>query len=508
VLRRAGAGLNPKSPSMSSVAATPDWVQDAVFYQIFPDRFCRGGFTDEPAPTHPWGAPPTVHSFFGGDLLGVIERLPYLLDLGINAIYLNPIFQSTSPHRYNASDYFHIDPRLGDLATFRRLVDLAHGHGIRIVLDGVFNHCGRGFFAFQDVLENGPASAYLDWFHIRSFPLHAYDEAAPPNYACWWNVRAMPQFNHANPAVRRYLLAVARYWIEQGADGWRLDVPNEIADHTFWQEFRRVVRQANPEAFLVGEIWHDGQPWLRGDRFDGITNYELRAVLLEWLIEGRYRSLAFAHRLQGLLARYRPEALFSQLNILGSHDTPRLMTLSGGDVAVVKLLFLFLLTWPGAPCIYYGDEIGLAGGPDPDNRRCFPWEETAWNADLRGYIRRLIALRKALPALRRGALHILFSHPRQNLYAHGRGEGPEAVVMALNASGDGPRTFDVPLDGMAVPAGTVFEDLFSGECYPVRNGRLEALSLPARSGTILAGQRGFCPEGSPFPPMDGGPSAR
>ncbi len=463
----------------------PSWVQDAVFYQIFPDRFRNGDPRNDPPNVRPWGEPPTPKTFFGGDLAGVIEKFDYLLDLGVNALYFNPIFQSSSTHRYNTYDYFRIDPRLGDLRTFRRLLRLAHRHGVRIILDGVFNHCGRGFFPFQDLLENGPDSPYLDWFYVRGFPLHAYEEGFPPNYACWWNFRALPKLNVSNPQVRRLIFSVARYWLKQGADGWRLDVPNEIDDDVFWREFRRVVKRAHPEAYIVGEIWADGRRWLQGDQFDGITNYELRTVLLEWLVEDRYRALAFAHRLQALLSKYRPEVVHSQLNVLGSHDTPRLLTVVRGDLATVKLLWLFVMTWPGAPCIYYGDEIGMAGGSDPDCRRCFPWDERGWNHDLRDYIRRLIAWRKALPALRRGETRILLAHPRQNIYAHGRGKGAEAVVAVLNAC-DSPRIFDIPLGGMEVPAGTVLVDLLSGEGYPVRNGRLEAVSLPPRSGTVLA----------------------
>jgi cyclomaltodextrinase len=468
---------------MAVSPSSPDWVQDAVFYQIFPDRFRNGDPANDPSNVHPWGAPPASRAFFGGDLAGVIEKLPYLRDLGVNALYFNPIFAAFSTHRYDAYDYFRIDPHLGDLGTFRDLTRLAHQHGMHVILDGVFNHCGRGFFAFQDILENGPDSPFLDWFHIHRFPLNAYDEGAPPNYTCWWNFRALPKFNTGNPAVRQYLFAVARYWLEQGADGWRLDVPNEIGD-SFWQEFRAVVRETNPEAYLVGEIWHDGQPWLQGDQFDGITHYELRTLLLDWLVEDKHRSRAFAHRLQAILDKYRPETLQAQLNVLGSHDTPRLMTAARDRVDTVKLLWLFVMTWPGAPCIYYGDEIGLTGGSDPECRNCFPWDETAWNQDLRSYIQRLIALRKELPALRRGATRILLAPSRQNLFAHGRGEGPQAAVAALNAS-DVPCTFDIPLSGMAVPDGTMLVDRFHGERYLVRGSRLEAVSLPPRSGTIL-----------------------
>jgi len=463
----------------------PEWVQDAVFYQIFPDRFRDGNPDSDPPNVHPWGELPTRTSFFGGDLAGVIEQFRYLLDLGVNAIYFNPIFTSSSTHRYNTYDYFRIDPRLGDLETFHRLVEAAHRLGVRIVLDGVFNHCGRGFFPFQDVLENGPDSPFLDWFHLQGFPLHAYEEQVPPNYTCWWNNRSLPKLNTDNPQVRYFLLSVARYWLEQGADGWRLDVPNEIDDDAFWQEFRGLVKGVNPEAYIVGELWSDGRRWLQGDQFDGITNYELRTLLLEWLVEDKYRSLAFTHRLQGLLEKYRPEALPGQLNVLGSHDTPRLLTLARGDVETVKLLWLFIMTWPGAPCIYYGDEIGMLGGPDPDCRRCFPWDEQLWNRDLRAYLQDLIALRKRLPALRRGNTRILVSHPRRNVYAHGRGEGRDAVVMALNACEDIPYIFDLPLTGMEVPPGTTLLDLFRGDRYLVRNGRLEGVSLPPRSGTML-----------------------
>lgn len=471
---------------MSVSTEPPDWVQDAVFYQIFPDRFRNGDAGNDPPNVHPWGELPTRTSFFGGDLAGIIEAIPYLLDLGVNALYLNPIFMSSSTHRYNTYDYFRIDPRLGDLETFRQLATVAHENGIRVILDGVFNHCGRGFFPFQDLLENGPESPYLSWFHVQSFPLHAYDDRMPPNYACWWGNRSLPKFNTGTPEVRNYLFSVARYWLEQGADGWRLDVPNEIDDDTFWREFRRIVKEAKPDAYIVGEIWGDGRRWLQGDQFDGITNYELRTLLLDWLVEGKYRSLAFAHRLQELLQKYRPETVRAQLNLLGSHDTVRLTRIARGDLATLRLLWLFLLTWPGAPCIYYGDEIGLDGGPDPDCRRCFPWDERQWNLELRGYIRRLVRLRRALPALRSGTTRILLAHPRRNLLAYGRGEGSDAVVVVMNACEDIVCTFDVPLGGMGVPEASPMFDLMQGHWYVVREQRLEGVCLPPRSATLLA----------------------
>jgi neopullulanase len=474
---------------MTAPTNPPAWIRDAVFYQIFPDRFRNGDPSIDPVNVHTWGDAPTTTSFFGGDLAGVIEKFSYLLDLGINAIYFNPVFVSASTHHYDTYDYFRIDPRLGTMETFHQLLDLAHQNSVRIVLDGVFNHCGRGFFPFHDLLENGPDSAYCDWFNVRGFPLYAYDSNHhPPNYDCWWNMPMLPKFNTRNPVVRQYLFSVARYWLEQGIDGWRLDVPNEIDDDSFWQGFRQLVKGINPEAYIVGEIWHDGQRWLRGDQFDGITNYELRSLLLEWLIEDKYRSLAFAHRIEDLLDRYRPETHFAQFNVLGSHDTERLMTLARGDLSTVKILWLFLMTWPGAPCIYYGDEVGMMGGRDPDCRRCFPWEESAWNHELRSHIKTLIRLRRELPALRHGTVRILFAHPRQNLYAHGRGEGEEAVVMVVNAS-DLPRIFDIPLREMKVPQGMVFVDRCRHRSYQEHYGRLERVRLPPRSGAILASVR-------------------
>jgi cyclomaltodextrinase len=465
----------------------PEWVRDAFFYQIFPDRFFNGTPSNDPSNVHPWGAPPTRKTFFGGDLDGVIAKLPYLLDLGVNALYFNPIFKSASTHRYDTYDYFVVDPRLGDQGALQRLLRLAHEHDVRIVLDGVFNHCGRGFFPFHDLLENGPDSAHLDWFHVHGFPLYAYDETHPPNYDCWWNFRLQPKLNTDNPQVRHFLLSVARHWLELGIDGWRLDVPNEIDDDSFWQEFRAATKKVNPQAYLVGEIWFDGQRWLQGDQFDGITNYELRTALLEWLVEDKLASDAFARRLQEFLKKYRPETLLSQLNVLGSHDTPRLTTVVDGDLDIAKLLWLFVMTWPGAPCIYYGDEVGMTGGPDPECRACFPWDEADWNHDLRAYLQELIALRKRLPALRHGPTRILLAEPRVKVYAHGRGEGTQAVVMAMNAS-DLPRTFDLPLEGMEIPPGNVLIDYFRGERYFVGNGRLEGVWLEPRSGTILAGE--------------------
>jgi cyclomaltodextrinase / maltogenic alpha-amylase / neopullulanase len=241
---------------------TPDWVKDAVFYQIFPDRFAKSDTLPNPSNLQPWGAPPTNHGYQGGDLMGVVEHLDYLVDLGINAICFNPVFAPGSNYRYHTYDYYHVDPLLGGNAALRKLVDAAHARGIRLILDGVFNHASRGFFQFHDILENGPDSPYLDWLTVIGWPLRPYG-SKNPNYQAWWNLPALPKFNIRTPTVREFIWDVAEHWIKFGVDGWRLDVPGEMDDDTFWQEFRCRVKAVNSEAYIVGEIWGEAHRWPR-----------------------------------------------------------------------------------------------------------------------------------------------------------------------------------------------------------------------------------------------------
>jgi neopullulanase len=466
---------------------TPDWVKHAVFYQIFPDRFANGDPANDLENVQPWGSPPTFNNSMGGDLQGIIERLGYLEQLGISALYLTPIFLSSSNHKYHTDDYYRIDPRFGDLACFKRLLDEAHRRGMRVILDGVFNHCGRGFFAFTDVLENESASAYLRWFQISGLPLHPYDSSKPANYAAWWGMRALPKFNTDHPPVRRFLLDVARYWIEQGADGWRLDVPNEIADHNFWRAFRNVVKQANPEAYIVGEIWNDATPWLDGTQFDAVMNYIFRDLCRDYFARSALRTDQFAAGIDQLLGRYPLAATQAQLNLLGSHDTARFLTEAGGDTRRVMLATLFQMTFPGTPCIYYGDELGLEGGGDPLCRSCFPWDEAAWNGELRTAIKRAIALRRAHPALRTGAWRTLLAHGGTQIYAYARWNDAERLLIALNAR-ERTCTLDLPLRDVPIPSGAALSDLLSGETYRARGNRIEGVTVPAWGGAVLSTQ--------------------
>ncbi len=477
---------------------TPEWVKDAVFYQIFPDRFAQSQAVLKPSNLEPWDSPPTVYGFKGGDLLGVVEHLDYLQDLGITAIYFTPIFQSCANHRYHTHDYYQVDPILGGNAALRRLLDEAHRRGMRVVLDGVFNHASRGFYQFNHILENGPASPYVDWFTIKDYPLYAYDPSHEPNYVAWWNLKALPKLNTDTPAVREFLWGVGRHWIEQGIDGWRLDVPGEIDDDEFWREFRRQVKGTNPEAYIVGEIWHEAQHWLQGDQFDATMNYLFTMACLGWLAQatldlplarrvGGYRRLrilevrAFAQAIDRLLGLYDPAVAQVQFSLLDSHDTSRFLTLAGGDESALRLATLLQMTYPGAPCVYYGDEIGLQGGHDPDSRRTFPWDEGRWNQGLRAYVKWCIALRRAHPALRRGDYTRLYANG--DIYAFGRRFGSETLVVVLNAS-QASFVLDIPLKGY-LPTETHLRDVWSQAAASVAGGRLHGWALAPRSGTVL-----------------------
>jgi len=478
---------------------TPSWVKDAIFYQIFPDRFARSEHVPKPSNLEAWDSPPTVYGFKGGDLLGVVEHLDYLVDLGIDAIYFNPIFQSTANHRYHTHDYYRIDPILGGDAAFRTLLDEAHRRGIRVVLDGVFNHSSRGFLQFNHILENGPASPYLDWFHINGYPLNAYN-GRPIKYEAWAGLAALPKFNTDTPAVREFLWGVAEYWVRQGIDGWRLDVPTEISDEAFWQEFRRRVKAANPEAYIVGEIWQESQPWLQGDQFDAVMNYLLTQACLSFFARDTldvnlahqvwsYENLApctlaqFADEIQRILGLYHEEINLCQLNLLDSHDTPRFLTLAGGDETALRLATLFQMTYPGAPCIYYGDEIGMQGRNDPDCRRTFPWDETQWNHDLRDYVKRCIALRRQHPALRTSDFTPLLA--ADDVYAFARQNQEETLVVALNAGAKDTQA-TIPLPASAAKMAH-YEDVWSGEVLGVEANALQTVPIPSRQGRVFIG---------------------
>ncbi|MEO5918442.1 MAG: glycoside hydrolase family 13 protein [Candidatus Limnocylindrales bacterium] len=457
-------------------ADVPAWARDAVFYQVFPDRFASSPRVTDPGPMEPWAATPTVHGFKGGDLLGIVERMGELVDLGVTALYLNPIFTAASNHRYNASDLMAVDPLLGGEPALRELLDVAHRNGIRVILDGVLNHVGRGFWPFQHVVEAGGQSPYRDWFYLDHDVLegrrgvqhqdYLCPEGGPRGYRSWWDVPALPKLRIEHPAVREYLLTAVEYWTRLGIDGWRLDVPEDIEDPTFWPEFRRRVRAINPEAYLLGEIWHEAPEWLTGDRFDALMNYPLTLAILGFVggpriardvIVGQsnYRdglveldAAAFAAQLTRNMTLNPPEATAVQFNLLGSHDSPRARSVLGEEMDLVRLAATLQLTLPGTPSIYYGDEIGMSGGPDPDCRRAYPQRlEDVDAAGLahREFVRDMIRARRTEPALRLGTVRVVATNGRA-VAIERRSDDRRALVL-VNA-GDEPAALDLG-DGAA-----------------------------------------------------------
>jgi cyclomaltodextrinase len=455
----------------------PVWVRDAVVYQIFPDRFRRAGPVTATRSLEPWGARPTADGFQGGNLRGILEKLDYLADLGVDALYLNPIFEAPSNHRYDTTDYGRIDPLLGTIEDFRALVREAHRRGLRLLLDGVFNHCGRGFFAFADLLRNQERSRYRSWFRVTRFPVDAFSPGPATDYHAWWNLKSLPKLDVRNREVRAHLLRVARRWIEEGADGWRLDVPDEVDDPSFWEEFRATVREANPDAYLLGEIWSPDPSWVGPRRFDGLIGYPWRDAVLDLLGTDSPDVGGFANRVEELAALYPREHAHAMLLPLGSHDTPRLRTALRGDLRRMELALRFQLAWPGVPSVYYGDEIGLAGGPDPDCRGAFAWEPDPAGHGLHRLLKRLIAVRRASPALRRGTLRRVHLDRDRGVYAFLRTRGAESVLVVLNASGAA-RTIRLPLGRSAWPDGRPMHDLLGSGSYPVRD---RAVELPLRA---------------------------
>lgn len=411
----------------------PTWVQDAVFYQIFPDRFDNGNPALKPPNVKPWGSHPTSESFQGGDLQGIINHLDYLKDLGINAIYLNPIFLSPSTHRYNTTDYFRIDPKLGSMIDFQNLIKAAHHKHIRVILDGVFNHSGRGFFAFSDILENQAHSAYRDWFFIRKFPIDAFSSGEAVDYLGWWKHKSLPKLNTNNPLVRQYIMDVARFWLDEGMDGWRLDVPNEIDDDGFWAEFRKVVKKANPDAYLLGEIWTVDPRWVGDSHFDGLMNYPYKNAIID-VIKGKIRPLDFSSQIENVYRAYPAENSHSMYNLLGSHDTERIFTMLDQNTSHLKQAIFTQFTLPGAPAIYYGDEIGLTGGRDPDCRKAFIWDSSTWNGEIHDWIKKLVKLRHSSLALRRGKFKMIPVNENSKIAGYFRELHVEKEIALMNFS--------------------------------------------------------------------------
>ncbi len=471
-------------PEQLPEVKVPDWVADAVFYQIMPDRFLNADPTNDPDPNRPLDETGRTDQFHGGDLWGVVQKVDYLHALGVTTLYLTPIFTSVTHHKYDTDDYTRVDPHFGGDEAFLTLCRELKRRGMRLILDGVFNHVGVYFFAFRDLLQNQEASAYRDWFTVHRFPVRIEN---PAPYSAWWGIPYVPKLNHENPQVRDYLLhRVILPWMRRAPfDGWRLDVANEVPDH-FWREFRKQVKRVRPDAVIIGEIWGDATHWLRGDMFDSVMNYPWRGQVLDWVAFRRIPASVLDERLRLLAMTYPRSVTYAMYNMLSSHDTHRLRTLCGGDWRKVRLAFLLQMTLPGAPAIYYGDEVGMEGEHIPDNRRPMDWDPPAEGRVLREYVRALIRLRREQVALRRGDWVTLLTDDRQNVYAYLRQQGNQQVVIAIN-NGEQAATVQLRVPGtrrafqvLLCTGGQSMSQRLTAD----REGRL-TLRLPPMTGWVL-----------------------
>lgn len=498
---------------------TPEWFGSGVSYQIFPDRFCRSripdpaGMVGERTVHENWQDTPDFlpdeqgeirnQDFFGGDLPGITGKLDYLKGLGVTTVYLNPIFEAASNHRYNTADYLAIDPMLGKEEDFQTLCREAHKRGMRILLDGVFNHTGsvsRYFNADGSYPDVGAAlsaqSPYYNWYHFSRWPAE---------YDAWWGIKTLPAVEENHPDYREFIFggrdSVVRHWLRCGADGWRLDVADELPDD-FIAQLRCAIEEEKSDALLIGEVWEDGsnkiaydrrRRYLLGSETHGLMNYPFRTAALQWLCGGDASD--FRESMETLRENYPPDAYYSAMNFLSTHDTPRILTLLGGEpvpedkpgraaarlspagyeLARRRLMVgaMLLYAFPGSPTVYYGDEAGVQGYEDPLNRRTYPWGQE--DERLLAWYRKLGALRCSRPSLQQGGI----SYP---LAAGGglavrRCCGSEVTVAVMNA---GAESLEVRLPW----SGTIATDAMTGQQFLTEGGVLR-LSLPGISGVLL-----------------------
>lgn len=397
--------------------AAPAWTRDAVVYNIFPDSFAAG------KRLAPNGAPPCR----GGTVRGVTENLDYIASLGFNCIYLNPIFAARSYHRYDTLDYYRIDPHMGAEDDLRDLVRRAHALGIRVILDGVFNHVSSDHPFFRDVLEKGRASRYYSCFYALPETPRLPAAGELPGYTCFSYVADMPKTNTADPFLRQYFCDVGAYWVRKfDVDGWRLDVANEL-DDGFLRAFRASVKAAKSDALIVGEVWENAAHYLGGDMLDSAMNYDFRRYCRRFFAEQTVDAETFDTNVSTLLLRYNENALFAQLNLLDSHDVSRFLSLCGGKTERMELAVLLQMTFPGMPCVFYGDEKGLCGESEPEYRRPMAWDASS---PLEEVYRRMIALRKTHPALRYGSFHTELACG--GVYRYSRVWNGTKITVAMN----------------------------------------------------------------------------
>ena len=500
-------------------SSTPAWFGCGVVYQIFPDRFCR---LELPDPAGMVGSR-TIHEnwsnlpdwrpdaqgevrncdFFGGSLQGILSKLDDLADFGVTVLYLNPVFESASNHRYNTADYRAIDPMLGTEDDFHHLCQEAKRRGIRVILDGVFNHTGSqsryfnadGFYSDTGAAQS-PDSPYYHWYSFHPWPA---------DYDAWWGIRTLPAVREDAPDYRDFIIrgqdSVVRHWLRAGASGWRLDVADELPDD-FIGEIRTAMEETAPDSFLLGEVWEDAttkiaysmrRRYLLGQELHGVMNYPFRTALIAYLLGGDADE--FRETLESLRENYPPHAFYSLMNFLSTHDTPRILTVLGADhvpdskeeravfrlsparqqlgLKRLRLAALVLFTFPGAPTVYYGDEAGMEGWEDPFNRAGYPWGQE--DSELKSFFSKLAHLRREQPALQTGQLHWRWT--AGSLLVFARELDGQLLTTVVNAA-DTPQTLTLPWFGDTA------RDLLSSEALSPADNVLPLTLLP-HQGLLL-----------------------
>ena len=421
----------PQNLREEEMFEVPEWAANKVVYQIFPSRFAAS----QPVDKELWyKAPITFTDNLHGDIRGIIDHLDYIRDLGIDVIYLTPIFKSDSSHKYDTIDYYQIDPSFGTAEDLRELVQKAHQYGMKVVLDAVFNHTGRDFFAFKDILENKEKSKYLDWYFIDKFPLDT-EPGQAPNFKCFGYYGGMPKLNLKNPEVEKYVTDVACYWLKEcDIDGWRMDVGDEIS-HYFWKHFRRAVKAVKKDALIIGEIWHYAGDFLEGDEWDTVMNYPFYLNLIDLLADEKIGVSRFIQNLGYMKGRLNKKCYPLMWNLIDSHDTARFLHLCNNKQKQ-HLAAAFQLLMPGMPMIYYGDELAMPGANDPDCRRGMYWDEEYRDNEMLEWYKRLIQVRRTHACIVEGELAETITRDEDGTIVLIRKNTEETVALIFNCSND------------------------------------------------------------------------
>lgn len=418
----------PQNLREEELFALPLWAENKVLYQIFPSRFA----TEKQVSDEIWYQAPIDHSAdLKGSIRGIIDHLDYLKKLGVDILYMTPIFSANSSHKYNIDDYYKIDPSFGDKEDLKELVDRAHKLGMYVILDGVFNHTGVDFFAFRDIMENKEQSAYLDWYYIEDFPL-IMEWGKKPNYKTFSYAGMMPKLNLQNKETADFVINVASYWIREcDIDGWRLDVADEVS-HTFWKRFRQEIKAVKKDVLIVGEIWHFAEDFLEGDEWDSVMNYQFTRSVLDLVVTQKVSISTFVGNLNFMKGNLHTNLERYLWNFIDTHDTERFLNSAHKDLEKQKLAAALQLLLPGMPMIYYGDEVGIEGGPDPDCRRGMIWDKNRQNQSLLQYYQTLIHIRHTYPALTKGSITEQYTEDEKGLFYSTRHLNDQCITVIFH----------------------------------------------------------------------------